>query len=435
MRMQGLSFDNIPAMHIPFRFFNTAPWMGVLAAVALMTGAEAGLHSQWTPSLLAATHFITLGFMSTVMLGALFQLLPVISGFQIPYTPYVATVVHLALLIGVPFLSLGFLFEQYELFWFAVPILLAGFVIFLSAFGKLLVARVSGGDSIFTVRFAALSLLITIILGVCRAAAYLGYPILSNIPNLTYVHLSWGLVGWVLLLVMGVSYQVIPMFHVTPGFPSRITRMLPVVIFIVLLLLTVNNSGITQAILLVVLFLSVNVYACSTLLLLTKRKRKIKDITVSFWRVAMVSLIVASLLLLCRYFLPLVIELSFNWQIMHMIVGITIVFGFACSVIIGMLQKIVPFLLYMHMQLQCKGDIKHLKVLPNMHEIISAKQSAWQLRLHLAAYMLLVSSVIEPSLIYISSLAMALDFCWLGYSVARATRKYIVVLSDISTAS
>ena len=78
MRMQGLSFDNIPAMHIPFRFFNTAPWMGVLAAVALMAGADVGLHSQWTPSLLAATHFITQGFMATVMLGALFQLLTVI---------------------------------------------------------------------------------------------------------------------------------------------------------------------------------------------------------------------------------------------------------------------------------------------------------------------------------------------------------------------
>ena len=147
MRMQGVSFEHIPAMHIPFRFFNTAPWMGVLAAIVLMSGGSSGLHSQWTPSLLAATHFLTLGFMATVMLGALFQLLPVIGGVQIPYTPFVATVVHLALMIGVPLLALGFFIRNYQLFWFAIPLLIFGFLVFLMAFGTLVIKKVNHGDS------------------------------------------------------------------------------------------------------------------------------------------------------------------------------------------------------------------------------------------------------------------------------------------------
>jgi len=431
MRMQGVSFESIPAMHIPFRFFNTAPWMGVLAAISLIVGSSAGLHSQWTPSLLAATHFITLGFMATIMLGALFQLLPVISGVQIPYTTFVATFVHLALFAGVPLLASGFLLKQYELFWFAIPILMSGFLVFLSAFGVLLLRKINGGDSILAVRLAALSLLITIILGVCRAAAYMGYPLLSDIPNIAYIHLLWGLVGWVLLLVMGISYQVIPMFHVTPNYSPRISKLLPVVVFISLLLITFVEHEVGQALLITLMCVVVLVYAIFSLWLLTKRKRKITDITVNFWRVALICLAFSSVLLLGRFFLSYWLTPSFDWKTLHIILGIIVIYGFACSVIMGMLQKIIPFLLYMHMQLQCKGDINRLRVLPNMHQIISAKQSLWQFRLHVFALFLLLVSAIVPVLVHLAALAMMIDFFWLGFTVARATKKYMSVRREI----
>ena len=48
MRMQGLSLETIPPIHIPFRFFHTAPWLGAAAGVAIfaafLTGNLSGLN-------------------------------------------------------------------------------------------------------------------------------------------------------------------------------------------------------------------------------------------------------------------------------------------------------------------------------------------------------------------------------------------------------
>ncbi len=128
--------------------------------------------------------------MAMVMLGAMFQLVPVISGQLIPGGAAVASLVHA----------------------------------FLLAVGSLLLRRVGGGDSIFCIRFAVLALLITVALGLLRSANYAGLVAPVYLANSANIHLAWGLGGWALLLVMGASYQVIPMFHVTPSYPTSLAR-------------------------------------------------------------------------------------------------------------------------------------------------------------------------------------------------------------------
>ena len=59
MRMKGLTLETIPPIHIPFRFFNTAPWMGVLAALVLLLAAATGILAA---ALLLAADFAWLGF-------------------------------------------------------------------------------------------------------------------------------------------------------------------------------------------------------------------------------------------------------------------------------------------------------------------------------------------------------------------------------------
>ena len=149
MRMEGLSFDNVPAIHIPFRFFNTAPWMGALAACILIFSGPGVFISQWSPQLLAMTHLLTLGFMVMIMFGALFQLLPVISGITIPKARIVAPFVHSALLLGIFLLVLGFLNSQYLLFIYALPILALAVLVFLIALGARLRHQIRGGNTIF----------------------------------------------------------------------------------------------------------------------------------------------------------------------------------------------------------------------------------------------------------------------------------------------
>jgi len=424
MRMKGLSLETIPPIHLPFRFFNTAPWMGVLAALMLLPGAERAFSTQWSPELLAATHLLTLGFMTMVMLGAMFQLVPVISGRMIPGRATVATVVHLLLLAGVLLLVAGFYWRAYWLFAWALPVLLAAFITFLVPLGSLLLRRIGGGDSIYCIRFAALSLLITVGLGALRSANYAGLPVSLTLANISNIHLAWGLLGWVLLLVMGVSYQVIPMFHVTPSYPTALARTLPAVVFLSLLTLTLVDNTVVQALVVVALCTVAIVYAGYTIHLLKQRKRKIPDITARFWRLSMTCLAVSALLLLGFYFaghLFLSVDLQ---QRAPVIIGILMIYGFAGSVIMGMLQKIVPFLSYLHLQRRCISSFDLLKTLPHMGEIISEPRSRWQFRLHLTALLALLAAAMTGFFAGAAALLMAADFAWLGFTLASATRLY-----------
>ena len=343
--MKGLSLETIPPIHLPFRFFNTAPWMGVLAALVLLTSTERAFSTQWSPELLGITHLLTLGFMTMVMLGAMFQLVPVISGRMIPGGTIVATAVHLLLLAGTLLLVAGFYWQAYGLFTWALPLLLAAFITFLVALGSLLLRRIGGGDSIFCIRFAALSLLITVVLGALRSANYAGLPVPLTLPNIANIHLAWGLVGWVLLLVMGVSYQVIPMFHVTPGYPTALARSLPALAFLSLLLLTLTGNTVVQALVVVTLCAVAIVYAAYTIGLLNQRKRKIPDSTAKFWRLSMTCLMVSALLLASFYFtghLFLPLELQ---QRTPVIIGILLIYGFASSVIMGIFAAAAALLM------------------------------------------------------------------------------------------
>jgi hypothetical protein len=424
MRMQGLSLEVIPPIHIPFRFFLIAPWMGVLAALVLLAGGNHVFSTQWNPALLAATHLLTLGFMAMVMLGAMFQLVPVISGRLIPGGVVVASVVHLSLLLGLLLLAAGFSQQDYALFRWAGPLLLLAFAVFLLALGSLLARPVAGGDSIFSIRFAALALFITVGLGLLRSADYAGLSSSVAVADAGTKHLLWGLGGWAPLLVMGASYQVIPMFHVTPSFPTPLARALPVAVFFSLLTLTFTQAPLAQALAVIVLCGAASLYAAFTLQLINRRKRKVDEITIRFWRLSLASLLLAALLWVGVYFQGDVLSVIVPAHRIHVLIGILMVYGFAISVIMGMLQKIVAFLSFLHLQRRSLADFELLKSLPHMGDFVPPARTQWQFRLHAAALLMLVIAAITSSGATLAALLIALDFAWLGVTLARAAWLY-----------
>lgn len=80
----GLSFQQAPPLSVPLRFFLTAPWFLLGAALLLIVTGPDLMLSRHSPAALAATHLITLGFTTLVMVGALLQLLPVLGGLVLP---------------------------------------------------------------------------------------------------------------------------------------------------------------------------------------------------------------------------------------------------------------------------------------------------------------------------------------------------------------
>jgi hypothetical protein len=97
--------------------------------------------------------------------------------------------------------------------------------------------------------------------------------------------------------------------------------------------------------------------------------------------------------------------------------GVLTVVGFALSVIHGMLYKIVPFLLWLHLQNTVGGRV------PNIKRILPERPALWHLWTHLASVVLLCLAAVWPrSFLYPGAAAFALSNVMLGAILVRACR-------------
>ena len=411
-----LSFEQGPPLSGPLRFFLTAPLFLALAALLLLWQAEAGLASRWAPATLALTHLLTLGMLAMAMVGALLQILPVVAGVEVARPRLTATVVHLCLAAGTLLLAAGFVSGQALLFQLALPLLLAGFGWLLAAvlLGMLRAQPAGAAATVTAIRLALVSLLLTAGLGAALASVF-AWGVALPVMLLTDLHAAWGLLGWVGLLVIGVAYQVIPMFQVTPQYPRRVTAWLAWAAFALLAAWSaLSAAGIGGRWPGVPLAAAFGGFAALTLYLLAKRKRPKPDVTTLFWALAMASLLLGALL----YCLPP----HLFGEAQPLLLGILFIVGFAASAVNGMLYKIVPFLVWYH--LQSVPGLER-KAVPNVRQIVGERAALLQFGLHFAGCALLAAAVAGPAaLARPAAFLLAVSACQLGVNPAGAARLY-----------
>jgi len=426
MNLYGLSLDNIPPISTPLKFFLVAPVFGVLAGL-LLVGYPELLTNRWLPATLAFTHLLTLGVGAMVMLGALFQVLPVVSNSAVPGHQLIAPWVHHGLVGGTLTLAAGFLTTWSWLFGLAAFLLASGFGLFVAAFGTSLVKARPAGDTTVTLRLAALSLVATLVLGGLQLSLHLWPEAGLYHPHQTQLHAFVGGFGWVLLLVMGVSFQVIPMFHVAPAFPRWVCRRLTLVIFVAnAVFLSAGQSVAAYALLLTMV--ATILYATEAMKVLMGRKRKLVDYTVRFWQLGLSQLIAAALLTLGLTFTE-----SVAWRTpVESLSGLVFALGFVLSVILGMLQKIVPFLIYLHLQRMALASPQTMMVkLPHMKALIPTVHSRWQFRLQLLLLPCIYLAPWVPLMAVVAGLLVVVTFGWLAYCIWGAWRQYEKVESRL----
>jgi hypothetical protein len=239
----GLSLEQAPPLSIPLRFFLTAPLFGVAAGLLLVWQGEAALLSRWVPATLALTHLVTLGVLALVMCGALLQMLPVVAGSPVPRVVLVGNLTHLLLSLGTLALTLGLLGMPGTWLMLGLALLGGGFLLFIGAVGLALGRVRSPSFTTAGMQAALLALLLTLALGLVLGATLAGWRGGPPPQVVTNLHLGFGLLGWVLLLLMGVAYQVVPMFQVTPEYPLAMRRWLAPLLLTLLLLWSLATLG------------------------------------------------------------------------------------------------------------------------------------------------------------------------------------------------
>jgi hypothetical protein len=429
MNTAQLTLEQTPPLSVPLRFFLTAPLFGILAALLLLASGPTIFSSRWSLEFITLTHLLTLGFISMVMFGALLQLLPVLVGSPVSYPRLVSTLLHLLLTSGSLSLTSGFMTTQIVLIQIALILLGLSFSGFISIVGYSLVKAKSNTAIVTAMRLALLALTITVVLGLILGIGF-GYG--YNLPflvELTNLHLSWGLLGWVGLLIIGVAYQVVPMFQITPPYPTKIKRWLVPLIFLTLLawsgLYWLFNHDVAWLLLVLMDLVGIELsfFALVTLQLQSRRLRKIPDVTLDYWRIGMMGL-----LLSCIFGLAGMLWLDLSNTLLYPIqLGTLFIAGFVLPIIQGMLYKIVPFLIWLHWQNQQLNILTPLRLIkiPHMKQIISDRWARYQLWVYLLSLILLITVTLYPSrLIYGVGIGLMLSFALLAYNLYRAVWLY-----------
>ena len=414
----SLSFDQAPPISVPFRFFLVAPWFGVLAGMLLAWAGGDVLASRWTPQALALTHLIALGFMLQVMCGALFQFIPVAVGGNVWRPTLVANTVQPLLVLATLLLAAGFSFSRPALLSASVPLFVLGIGGLVIVVALALWQTPATGMTLWAMRMAIAGLAITMVLGSLLAES-LVHGLALPIAELTDIHLAWGLGGWSLMLLAGVSYQVVPMFQLTRPYPQWLMRWFGPLLMALVVAWSSRPyfvDTLWSPLVALSLLVIVSAYAGMTLWLQHTRRRKIHDATSLYFRVAMLSMLVFAVSAAALVLRP---ELGTDPRSLIWL-GVLAFAGVFVSALSGMMYKIVPFLNWLHLQRLGAP----LTAVPNVNKMIPVEAMIGQMRLHVLALALLLASVWQSGLARLAGLALAASFAWLGWNLLGAVRRY-----------
>jgi len=409
---QSLSYDAAPAFATPLRFFLTAPLFGVAAGAALFAMPEL-LDSRWTPGALAVTHLIAVGFMLSVMLGALFQVLPVVAGAVIPMSGIVSTTVHLALTAGAIFLAWGLGSSTHALLVPATALLGGALILFLIAAALGLrqapIAQATPRD----LRLALLGFGIAVTLGIALALVLAGGFTLPLLVVLK-LHIGWALLGGAGVLLAATSWVVVPMFQITPNYPVALTRFWAMGTGGVLLLWSAAVLGERVSVefaLAVVLAALCVVFAVCTLRLQKQSRRSVPDVTMRAFQLGMASFVAGLGCVLVAH--------HSDHAVWPILAGILVLHGGFVSVIVGMLYKIVPFLAWLHLT-QDKGKA------PNMKKLQPDTPVRHQLLMHALALAVLVLAAVVGNAVLtrIAGVLVVVEFAALLHNLLKVIGAY-----------
>ncbi|WP_085297033.1 hypothetical protein [Cognaticolwellia mytili] len=435
MNIANLSFSALPPISVPFRYFISAAIFLIFTAVIILFSGEEVWLNRWQPTLLAITHLFTLGFISMVMMGAIYQFLPVIGGVGVANVRMVATVSHSLHVIGTLALSWSFTVPSTIIHVIALLSLGVGFTLYIYAVTNVLIKKLSQGHTIIGMRLAMLSLVAVVILGILFLGQKTLIPYIDlgfiNDKNFTDIHALLGGFGWAGVLVLAVSLQIVPMFHVTPSFPKLLAKYMSWALLLLLLLLFVFTpiSAGGQVVIAVILAMY-SIFNLSFLKLFKQRKRKVADTSIQFWQLAGGSFIA----LTCLYFFSDTFFIKVFDGNKGLVLSAIFIYFYLVSIIEAMLLKITPFLTYTHLQNLCLSNFSAMAHLPHMHDLLLKKHGRLLLYLHVFSCCTLIVTLTSSQLYWLFALAMLAEFSWLLFLILRGLFLYMQSLEKITGA-
>lgn len=379
---------------LPFYIYAAVSFFA--ATILLFFSGHAFTQHYFHPDTLAITHTMALGWGTMIILGASHQLVPVLIEARL-FSNFLAYVSFLLAGLGIPMLVYSFF--QFQFNWVAetgASLVNAGILCFLIN----LAISISQGKkenvhAVFV--FTATSwLLITTVIGLLLVFNFTGSILPSDSVHYLSLHAHIGVVGWFLLLVIGVGSRLIPMFLISKyDNPKRLWTIYflingALISFITFFL--IGMDPILYALPVAAVLSALILFGNFCLKAYRQRIRKQVDeqVKISLLSVIMMLLPLAFLLILI---VMLVLSLA-NTRLM-LAYGFSIFFGWLTAIILGMTFKTLPFIVWNKVYHNKAGMGKT----PNPKDLFSGKVFNLMGIAYLVGFSLFISGIMAANTI------------------------------------
>lgn len=330
---------------IPFYVYAALSFLA--ATILLFLSDNAFTQHYFHPSTLAITHTMALGWGTMIILGASHQLVPVLIEAKL-FSNFLAYLSFVLAGLGIPLLVYSFF--QFQLNWVAET----GAILINAAIISYLVnLAVSISQSkkenvhavfVFT---ASVWLLITTLIGLLLLCNFTQSILPKDSLHYLSLHAHIGIVGWFLLLVIGVGSRLIPMFLISKyDNPKELWLIYflvngALISFIILFFSGVDNVLYILPMACVLLALILFAKYCYKAYQQRIRKQVDEQVKISLLSVAMMLLPILLLLVMI-----VLLVFSFADARLALAYGFSIFFGWLTAIILGMTFKTLPFIVW-----------------------------------------------------------------------------------------
>jgi len=380
-------------MIIPFFVLSALSYLTL--TVLIYFAADSFSQHYFHPKLLAITHVAALGFITSVIIGSLYQMFPVIFETEIK-NEGLGRLSFYALMSGLLFLAHSFwVFNVGYAFHIGGCLTVLSLVLFSYVFYSSVRGCPNWKIEFDFISTSVLWLLLTGLVGLLLVFNF-SYPFIPKSHlEILKIHAHMGLVGWIVLLVIGVSSRLLPMFIIakspdtTPLKYSYGLINTGLFLFCVTVYFALPAWLIYVSVFLIEAGIAIFLYFMYYVFRERIRRKLDAGLTLTF-----ISFLLLVAVLPLAMLIPSAVLPEKSMMTLRIVYGVMILLGFSGALILGQALKIVPFILWMYRFQQFSGT----KKIPLPKDMVSEKISGAVMYLFLGGLLILLVSLILNSI-------------------------------------
>ena len=396
---------------LPFYLYASISFL--FSTILLFFSTEAFTQHYFHPHTLAITHSMALGWGTMIILGASHQLVPVLIEGRL-YSIKLGYASFILAGIGIPLLVYGFynFAMGWPAQWGGILINAAIIAYLVNLTISMLKSKKENVHAVF-VFTAVLWLLLTTLVGLMLAFNFTAAILPKGSLYYLSLHAHMGMVGWLLLLVIGVGSRLIPMFLISKYSHTKLLWVIyglinaGLVLFIILFLYYPETSFYLMPVAAILLAIALFGFYCYNSFKQRIRKQLDEQMKISLLSIGMMLLPVVLLIGV----IGLLLAGSGNTKLI-LAYGFIVFFGWLTAIIFGMTFKTLPFIIW--------NKVYHLQAglgkTPNPKDLFSNPVFYAMGVVYLLGFGLFVAGILTAHIIILKSAALLLILAALFYN-------------------